>query len=398
MKLGDGKSGRIINVNKKNLTEGRRFYRHTVNHMKPLLINLKDKESNMNSYISWYKQKTKEILRPSNDYIREFKYDKNMEKFVTIEDNFNKPSAVFVSDYKKKYKKILFEGNTADKTSLMAKQDIVNFTNSKGIPLKGVLYYPANFISEKKYPMVVNIYEVQSRTSNRYTQPYYGTQSGYDLRSLLERGYFVYLPDIVYDARGTGVSALDCVNKGLDAISNHPNIDRSKVGLTGHSHGAYETNYIATHSERFTTYISGAGNSDIIRSYFSYNYNFTSPFYWQFESEQYEMYTAFSKSKELYLRNSPILNVEKVNAPILLWAGKKDENIAWDQVMEFYIGLRRNKKEVIALFYPNQGHGVGVNTKESIDLYKRVLEWWDYFLKGKKNVPWIDKQIRKDAF
>jgi dipeptidyl aminopeptidase/acylaminoacyl peptidase len=87
----------------------------------------------------------------------------------------------------------------------------------------------------------------------------------------------------------------------------------------------------------------------------------------------------------------------KVNAPILLWAGKKDENIKWDQVMEFYIGLKRNNKDVIALFYPNQGHNPSFNSEDRKDLYYRTLEWWDYFLKDKTNIDWINKQMKKDA-
>src|SRR5690606_32843222 len=105
----------------------------------------------------------------------------------------------------------------------------------------------------------------------------------------LEKGYFVYLPDIVYGKKGTGLSALDCVHHALDALKEKTSIDNNKIGLIGHSHGGYETNFIATHSNRFATYISGAGTSDIVRSYFSYNYNFSNPFYFQYENGQYEM-------------------------------------------------------------------------------------------------------------
>ncbi|WP_073292221.1 alpha/beta hydrolase family protein [Chryseobacterium polytrichastri] len=78
-------------------------------------------------------------------------------------------------------------------------------------------------------------------------------------------------------------------------------------------------------------------------------------------------------------------------------AGNKDENIAWNQGMEFYVDLRRNKKVVIALFYPEKGHDLEPNTAERRDLDRRVFEWLDYFLKDKKDFSWISKQIKEDA-
>ncbi len=67
---------------------------------------------------------------------------------------------------------------------------------------------------------------------------------------------------------------MESIDKALDKLLMNRNINSSKVGLIGHSFGGYLTNFIATHSNRFATYISGSGVSDIISSYFSYNYNF----------------------------------------------------------------------------------------------------------------------------
>ncbi len=247
--------------------------------------------------------------------------------------------------------------------------------------------------------MVVNIYQIQHDKKNIYPSVNYANfelSIGFNIRSLIEKGYFVFMPDIVFSKAGTGLSALDCVHKSLDAISDYSSIDFSKVGLIGHSHGGYLTNFIATHSNRFATYISGAGNGDIIRSYFSFNYEFISPFYWQYEDGQYEMNMPFSKDKELYFNNNPIYHVENVQKPMLLWAGKNDKNIDWTQTMEFYIALKRNKKSAVALFYPNEGHNMG-SLSASKNLHLKVMDWWDYFLKDKKDIPWIDQQMQKNS-
>lgn len=393
-----GKQVRIMNKSNESLLPGYYdIFRTYLKKGSELMVEVTDTDSNQTSYITVKNNKSATILPFTSNHIDHLHYTSGVEQLVYVEENYNMPSSVIYKNRKTQRHNILLEPNKEDRGALSLKKEIIAFQNKEGKNLKGVLYYPAGFDPKRKYPMVVRIYQVQSNRSNYYYTYGYNNTTAFELRAMVERGYFVYLPDIVYGKMGTGLSALDCVNRSLDAMGNRSYINTKKIGLTGHSHGGYQTNFIATHSDRFAAYLSGAGNSDIVRSYFSYNYNFHSPFYWQFEDGQYEMPLSFVEDKELYFRNNPIHYVDRINAPMLLWAGKKDKNIAWDQVMEFYIALKRNQKDVIALFYPEQGHNLAQSSAEKKDLYRRHLEWWDYFLKDKKNIPWINKQMKKDA-
>ncbi|WP_426477496.1 alpha/beta hydrolase family protein [Chryseobacterium sp. CBSDS_008] len=360
----------------------------------PFLIEGYDLYNNTTSYYRIEKGKAKTVISSTDNRINQIVFDQKLKNFYTIEENFNTPPYLHHYNSDTTAEKIL-DNNAVDKNAKKIKQEIITF-EAVGQKLNGILYYPTDFDPKRKYPMIVHIYQRQRQESNEYLSPNNDFPVGFQIRTLIEKGYFVFLPDILYNESGTGISALECVNRGLDRVLQNPNINSSKLGLGGHSHGGYETNFIATHSNRFATYVSGAGNSDIIRSYYSYNYNFISPFYWQFESEQYEMGKSVAEDQSLYLKNSPILHVEKVNAPILLWAGKKDENIQWDQVMEFFIGLKRYKKNVIALFYPNQSHAFFNGTPAEKDLSLRIIQWWDYHLKDERNIEWINK-MEKDA-
>ena len=76
----------------------------------------------------------------------------------------------------------------------------------------------------------------------------------------------------------------------------------------------------------------------------------------------------------------------------------KDENVQWEHTMEFYIGLKRYAKDVIALFYGDGYHTFYDNPQNNEDLRWRSLDWWDYFLKDKKDISWINKQLKKDAW
>lgn len=394
---GKENSTRIVNKVRLGLMQSYfNIYLSTLKKNEPLIVQTKNASRDSTSYFSVTNEIQKPIISSTSNFIREFYYTDDKERFVYSEESYNDPIHLTFRDIDRRNGVKIYK-TVGDKIGKTLKREIINYKNSDGQDLKGILYYPKNFDPEMKYPAVVRIYQIQSDTYNQYPILGYNNDIAFDIRVLVESGYFVYLPDIVYGKKGTGLSALDCVNKALDAIENRNYINKERIGLTGHSHGGYETNFISTHSNRFAAYISGAGNSDLVRSYFSYNYNFYSPFYWQYENGQYEMKTPFSKNKELYFSNSPINYCENVSAPTLLWAGKKDENIAWDQVMEFYIGLKRNNKDVIALFYPSHGHNLDFSSSERKDLYYKVLEWWNYFLKDKKGVEWIDKQMKKDA-
>lgn len=363
-----------------------------------LIIKCFNSDENTSTYLLWKNGKSETIIPVTKGLIKNLQYNDAYTHFsYTIED-YNMPPRLFHKTVGKNAR-LVYQSNSRDTAIVNLRQEILAYTNSDGVPLKGVLYYPLNYKPSLKYPMVLSIYQILSnKKANEYPVATYsrGNSDGFNLRMLLENGYFVYFPDIVFGEKGTGLSALDCVHHALDAIGYNPSIDTDKVGLIGHSHGGYETNFIATHSDRFAAFVSGAGNCNIVRSYFSYNYNFSSPFYWQYESGQYKMNKPFSDDKELYFRNNPIHYADLVKAPILLWTGKKDYNIYWEQTMEFYIGLKRNNKKVIALFYPREPHALFA-PEASRDLYSRTFDWFSYFLKGEHDIQWINREIKGDA-
>ncbi|ASE62029.1 S9 family peptidase [Chryseobacterium indologenes] len=365
-------------------------FSNILNNSEGALFSLKDK-GNRSSIFSFKDGKVKLISDLNPNYISSVKSDTKQHHNFIIEENYNIPPRLIDISVKNKQEKVIYQSNKSDNVSKLIRQEIISFKNKDNEELKGVLYYPIDFNPQKKYPMIVTVYQYQYDSANKY--PVLGISFiGYDRRTLLQRGYFVYEPDISTNKRGMGLSALDCVNSALDAVSSNINIDMKKVGLTGHSFGSYETNFIATQSKRFAAYISSSGFSDIVRAYFSYNYNFNIPDYARIENGQQQL-PPYKDNKMLYFQNNPINFVDQVSAPILLWAGMQDKNVPWQHTQEFYIGLKRNGKQVIALFYPNQSHTILNNTAEAEDLQVRILEWWDYFLKDQKNVPWIDKQI-----
>ncbi|MBC9929153.1 alpha/beta hydrolase family protein [Chitinophaga qingshengii] len=377
---------------------GYNFRRNVLDLHVPVLLSVTQKGSMEKTYLKWDKGRFEKLMASSSSNITWYDTDESLKKALYVEESLHYPPRIVYKEIGKEKGNVVFQSNTQDKTSALIRRDVISFKNKKGTSLKGLLYYPIGYDTGKKYPMVVHIYEVQSRNSNQYLSPLNNFPLGFSIKKLLEEGYFVYLPDIVNDSAGVARSALDCVESSLDALQEHRGVDLANVGLIGHSFGGFRTDFIAGHSSRFKTYISGAGACDLTRMYFSYNETSFTPFYWQFEEGQYNMHASYAENKKIYRENNPIENVHKVNAPMLLWTGMEDKRIVWDQTMEFYIGLKRNKKDVVALFYPGQAHVFTTGSRAERDLALRIQDWWDYFLKGRTNVPWINQQMKKDKF
>ncbi|BAP31072.1 prolyl oligopeptidase active site domain protein [Chryseobacterium sp. StRB126] len=365
------------------------------NSKEPLIIKMYDKKNDLTAILSYSCQSGKKVMlqAPTRERIDKIEHKNGILLEACIED-YNVPAYIKVFNGLKA--KIIYKSNRKDMEVGRIRSERISYKNSEGVDLTGILYYPLDFTDLKRYPMITIVYARQSHFGNQYLRDgFFERTEGLNIRSYLEGGYFVFLPDIVFDKRGTGFSALDCVNSALDAVAGLKSIDFKRLGLIGYSHGGYETNFIATHSDRFKAYASGAGNSDLVRSYFSYNYNFLRPFYWQFENGQYKMPGSFKDYKELYIQNSPIYSVSEISAPIFLWTGVNDRNIDWNQVMEFYIGLKRNKKEVVALFYQNEAHGF-LKRSNKIDIARRVEQWFEYHLKDGIKADWMKGSDKRD--
>lgn len=384
---------KILNYSTNSLVGGYNFFSNFIDFKKPILVKLFDPKTNKTALGKWWDGKFEIIIEPSLNYIHSFEFSKDFKKLSFVEENFNIPPRVKFIDTSKK-EKLIYASNPKDKNICKIKQDILFYSSSEKQELKGVLYYPSNYDSTKKYPLIVHTYQLQSQKQNQFLHYKSSDGVGFNIRSLLNKGYFVLLPDVIVESKGPGISALECINNALDAIKNS-SVDFNKVGLIGHSFGGYITNFIATRSDRFAAFVSGAGNADIIRSYHSFNFGSRNPEYQRVESGIYDFKIAFSADKKLYFENNPIYNAEKITAPVLLWSGKDDQNVPFTESVAFYLALKRNKKDVIALFYPDEQHNM-INKNNQKDLLKRVEDWFGYFLKGLE-AGWISKEIKKDT-
>ena len=158
-------------------------------------------------------------------------------------------------------------------------------------------------------------------------------------------------------------------------------------GLIGHSFGGYETNSIIAKSNLFAAAVSGSGIADLTSYYLSVGAYKKSEI-WRIENDQWQMNKSLYEDQANYNYNSPVMAAKNIITPLLIWTGKADKVVSWNQSIEMYLALKRLHKKTMMLAYPNELHFL-MEKNNQLDLTQRIQNWFDYFLKDQKNIDWI---------
>ncbi|MDM1384374.1 prolyl oligopeptidase family serine peptidase [Myroides marinus] len=318
----------------------------------------------------------------------------------SIEDYNLPPSILSIKD---NTVNTLMESNINKNLYLWRKRIDFNYTDKYNKKLNGYLFYPKNYDPNKKYPMVVQVYDlILLSPPDKFTIPtHVGSSNGFNSAILTENEYFVLSAQTYVTEEGPGVSATEGITNAVEkALEIEPSIDKENLGLIGHSFGGYKAASISVLSDMFKASVSGAGAYDLIGGLmFRYSNYRRMPDWFMAEYSQSNLRVKFSEDPEKYYKNSPLLNAYKTNTAMLLFTGIQDENIYWKNTQKMFIALKREQKPVIALFYKNINHGVSnQNPIETIDLSKRVLDWFNYHLKENKEIKWIKDGIDYNTY
>ncbi|KIA82414.1 prolyl oligopeptidase family serine peptidase [Flavobacterium sp. AED] len=312
---------------------------------------------------------------------------KNKDIFIYRQEDYDLPPQIVVAHGNKWKDDVVFKSNPQHRHYSWGHSELISYRNSAGESLKGVLFYPFDYHPEKKYPMVVRIYEKQGATLHTYIAPSLYNTTGYNTSNLTSQGYFVLHPDINYTIGNPGVSAADCVIAATNAVISKGCIDSGRIGLIGQSFGGYETFFIASQTKLFATAIAGAGVSDMSSFYLSMGWNYSTPDAWRFEHQQFRMGKTLFEDTEGYSRNSAITFARDFSTPILSWTGDSDKQVNPEQSMTFYMAMRRLKKNHVMLRYPKEGHVI-VDMVRQADLSSKIMDWFNHYLKDCPKPDW----------
>ena len=268
---------------------------------------------------------------------------------------------------------------------------LVNYVSDKGDSLQGALFLPAGYQEGKKYPTIVYYYEKLSQTLHNYNRPDYA-RTGWNPTLYTSNGYAVFIPDIVYKINDPGMSAVWCVIPGVKAAIQTGVIDEQRIGIHGHSWGGYQTAFLITQTDMFRAAAAGAPLTDMISMYDMIYWNAGLGDMAIFEASQGRLTSGPWDNWDAYRRNSPVYHVKDVKTPLLMLHNDKDGAVDFEQGIEYYNALRRLKKPVTMITYRGENHGLA--KRENMRDYSiRMMEFFDYYLKGKPAPDWWSKGI-----
>lgn len=266
--------------------------------------------------------------------------------------------------------------------------ELLKWTSASGKEVHGILFKPGDFDPKKKYPAIIYYYEKDADGLHAFRKPKLMTDD-ISVPWFVSRGYLVLLSDIHYKTAKAGESAFDCINTGADKLETLTYVDKARIGIEGHSFGGYETNFILSQTGRFAAAVSAAGISDVVGFYGDYLPGFRLSLQGMVELQQWRMAGAsLWERKDDYLRNSPILNADKITTPVLIMHNFKDGNVPFREASALFTALRRLNRKAWLIQYDKSGHVIN-NEAESLDYTMRVTQFFDHYLKGVPMPVWM---------
>ncbi|MEP7338981.1 MAG: prolyl oligopeptidase family serine peptidase [Acidobacteriota bacterium] len=300
-----------------------------------------------------------------------FKLSKDGKTFVFSAAEGNRPADVFTADAAFKNIRRLTDANPQLKAKRLAKTELISYLDVDGTRSYGVVYYPVDYESGKKYPTVFNIYE------QFFDDTFQGT-----INVLTNNGYAVVQPSVNLEQGFPGEAWVKGVTAAANKLIEMGVADPERLGVQGTSYGGYATNLLITQTNRFKAAINISGKVNMVSFYTDSPRlgirNIHAP-----EKSQDRIGATLWQQPQKYIAHSAIMFADRIKTPLLLMTGEQDHNVPPRQAMEMYYALRRLGKEVAWVSYTNGGHGMPTSTVEEVkDYHQRILDWYNDHLKG----------------
>lgn len=261
------------------------------------------------------------------------------------------------------------------------KKQLVKYKRADGVELSFTLYLPPGYKEGTRLPTVVWAYPLEFNDPSIAGQVTGSTQrytaiTGPSHLFFLLAGYAVLdnatMP-IVGDPETMNNTYVEQIvasaKAAIDKATEMGVTDPERVGVGGHSYGAFMTANLLAHSDLFRAGIARSG---------AYNRTLT-PF--GFQSERRTLWEA----PEMYIKVSPFMVANKINEPILLIHGEADNNTGTFPIQSerMYQALRGHGATVRYVTLPLEAHGYAARETTEHVLFE-MINWFD---KHVKNAP-----------
>jgi dipeptidyl aminopeptidase/acylaminoacyl peptidase len=258
-------------------------------------------------------------------------------------------------------------------------KQLVTYKRADGTPLSFTLYLPPDYQPGQRLPTVVWAYPLEyndpdtagqvSGSTNRFTMP-----SGASHLFFALQGYAVLdgatmpvvgPPETMNDNFVEQIA--DSARAAIAKAAELGVTDPDRVGIGGHSYGAFMTANLLAHSDLFRAGIARSG---------AYNRTLT-PF--GFQGERRTLWEA----PATYAQISPFMHADKIDEPILLIHGEQDNNSGTFpmQSERLFQAIKGNGGNVRYVTLPLESHGYAARESIEHTLYE-MIAWFDRHVKN----------------
>ena len=259
-------------------------------------------------------------------------------------------------------------------------RQFITYARKDGVKLSATLYLPPGYTKGERLPVIMWAYPREFSDAdtasqvvgspNRFTLVTPGNTHMY----LLFAGYAI-LDGPTMPIVGPGETANDhyveqlvaSAEAAIDKVVEMGIGDRNRIGVGGHSYGAFMTANLLAHSRLFRAGFAESG---------AYNRTLT-PF--GFQSER----RTFWEAPDLYGQMSPFFYAHQVKDPIYLTHGEMDDNSGTFPIQSerFYMALKGHGATVRYATLPYEAHGYAAR-ETHLHLIAEKIAWFDKYVKN----------------
>ena len=254
----------------------------------------------------------------------------------------------------------------------------LRITNDEGVEIDGWVLEPVDYDSTKSYPAILDIHGGPKTV--------YGTCFFHEMQYWANEGYFVFFcnprggdgrGNEFADIRGRyGQEDYEDIMAFTDYVLwTYPQIDKSRIGVTGGSYGGFMTNWIIGHTHRFaaaasqrsiSNWISMEGTSDI------------GPYFGLDQAGG----NAWERQDQAWW-HSPLKYADKCTTPTLFIHSDEDFRCWMVEAFQMFSALKVHGVESRICLFHGENHELSRSGKPEhrIRRLKEITDWFNHYLK-----------------
>jgi hypothetical protein len=298
---------------------------------------------------------------------------------IILDEGMNTPPRIVAIDSPSGRKSLLMDLNPQFQHLALARVEEITWKDSRDNEVKGGLYWPPDYLTGKKYPVVI---QTHGWNPDRFLMdgPW---ATAFAAQSLAGKGFFVLqVPDPdwhIWDTPKEAPRAMAAYDSAIDYLDRRGLIDRNRVGIIGFSRTYWYVTYTLTHSKHHFAAATLAEGVDF--SYFQYMAFSNADPEMSGEFEQVYGGPPYGKRLPQWLKRSPSFLMDKIETPLRIQAlGPESVLSDW----QWYSGLSRLGKPVEMIYIPEGTHILEKPWDRMISQQGNV-DWFCFWLKGEED-------------